>query len=167
MATRSPNSKYTLNTIERYVGARSNAERESETQPISNVGVPRRFFPIKLIITYKFTEQPIIEVETIRIKEDIGFVLENMDKININRAGIAEDIRMKSYSRALTTVRTSTPEVRGIQRFSNSEDLQLLTSIKGTMSEYMPTKSVKGKKEETCGGWEACLTLIDINAAIK
>jgi len=164
LPTISPNFRYTLTTIERYIGARSNAERASEAQPINSAGVPRRFFPRNFIITYKFTEQPIIEVEIIRINDDIGLLLENIDKINITTAGMAEDIKTKSYNRDLTNVRIFTPEVRGIQRFSNSEDLQLLTSIKGTISEYMPTKSVKGKKEEV---WEACLILMDINAAIK
>lgn len=132
-----------LNATNVYVGVRSRAESNIEAHPISNDGVPRLFFPRNLIITYRFTEQPISDVEITSVRGNNGLMLEVTDKISINIDGTIEDINTKSYKTAFIIMRISALELNGTQRFSKSENLQLLMSIRGTINEYMPKKNVR------------------------
>ncbi|MEM2146482.1 MAG: hypothetical protein QW279_14055 [Candidatus Jordarchaeaceae archaeon] len=80
-----------------------------------------------------------------------------IDKPIITKDGIAEDTSIKSYKRALIIMRISIPEVNGTQRLSKSENLQLLTSIDGVISEYVPKKKIK---KNIGGCWTLCDELV-------
>jgi len=143
------NSINPLNATNIYVGVRSKAENSIEAHPISSDGVPRLFLPRNLIITYRVAEQPISDVEITSVRGNNGLMLEIIDKISINMDGTIEDVTTKSYKMAFIIMRISALELKGIQRFSKSENLQLLMSVRGTINEYMPKKNVRKRTVES------------------
>ncbi|MEM2350659.1 MAG: hypothetical protein QXI98_05425 [Candidatus Bathyarchaeia archaeon] len=139
----SPKPRFNSSITRIYTGVRSSIDSSIETSPISSEGAPIPFNLMRPIITYRFTEHPIIDVEMVRISGAIGLTLYIIDKTATTTTGIVEESDMKVYRRALTITYISIPEVNCIQRLPESEALQLLTSINGMVSEYTPTMNVR------------------------
>ena len=57
-----------------YVGVKRSAERIIEAHPTNSDGAPRLFSPRNLVIIYKFAEQPITDVDIIRVNGVIGLI---------------------------------------------------------------------------------------------